>query len=1008
MYTDRRQAWSLTPELEYAQRLTVLNLLNPEAAQRWLHEARQQLVGTETLSREWFVAMGLRNNETIRRGDLSELLSAAVRRMEADGSDEAVREVGELALLPGSDPAIFIPALERLSQASTEAAQTARRVLRTLRRLFPELPEPDRPVGPGARTEIVISYAGADRAWAEWVRWHLEAAGYATELDLVDWAPGTNVVASVHRALQRDSPLVVLLSAAYLEPDRFTLDEWTARLAQRRTDPAARVIPLRVEDVDLSDGLWAPVVVPDLFGLTPDRAVETLVDAVRSVVDPPAGGPAAAATAGHKGPRPPGSLPEVWNLPHRIGGFIGRAEVLEWLRDTLLEHRFAVVHGMSGVGKTLLAVEYAYRFAAEYDVVWWVSAEHEGVIADQFRALGMRLGIVDRETDPTVSVGRVIEYLATRERCLLIFDDAVDRQDVLPWLPQGMAHVLITSRRGIWQQVGPCVELDVLSRAEASRYRASERPDLAADEADQLAEALGDLPLALRQAAGYLSETGMSAAEYQRLLSTEAGAALELGKPVDYPQSLGSAITRSMVSLSELDPAAAAIMRLCSFLAPEPIAIDVILELAQPTDFSRALEPLSEVIGLPLARQQSLARIGAYGLARVAPGTVMVHRLTQAVIRSEMDPSVSSELLAHLGARLAQMRPDEPENPANWPAWAHWLPHLLAADPGRNADMFRAYAHDAVVYLVSCGDAGAARRLAEKLVADWRERLGPDHPSTLLAEDDLVRALRVSGDYQHAEYISEDVWERRRRVLGEEHPDTLQSASDVASVKSDLRQDQEALELQEQVLLNRRRVLGEEHPDSLRSMSEIAGSLTRLGRTEEALTLQEQVLEARRRLWGAEHPDTLRSMSEIAGSLTRLGRTEEALILQEQVLEARRRLWGAEHPDTLVSEADVVVSLKGLGRQQEAAVLQEKLREQRRRVLGEDHPDTLSSTAALAVLYMELGRILPARRLIDEAWQGLNRRLGAHHPSTQRIAEIRRTLVQIMGGSSSGRRKRRR
>jgi len=120
---------------------------------------------------------------------------------------------------------------------------------------------------------IFISLAGKDRAWAERAAWYLRAAGYATELDSVDWAAGTNFVEAMHRAVARSNPMVVLLSAAYLEADRFTTDEWTARLAQRRRDPDAKLIPIRVDDVDLQNGLWAPVVAADVFGVTPARAV---------------------------------------------------------------------------------------------------------------------------------------------------------------------------------------------------------------------------------------------------------------------------------------------------------------------------------------------------------------------------------------------------------------------------------------------------------------------------------------------------------------------------------------------------------------------------------------------------------------------------------------------------------------------------------------------------------------------------------------------------------------
>jgi hypothetical protein len=133
---------------------------------------------------------------------------------------------------------------------------------------------------------IFITCTGRDRPWAEWARWHLEEAGFATEFGDVDWEPGANLIEAAHRALHPDNPLLVLLSAAYLDRERTAADEWTTRLAQRRTDPKAGLIPLRVENVDLSGGLWAPIVTRDVFGLAPDEAAQVLVDAVRQVVGP--------------------------------------------------------------------------------------------------------------------------------------------------------------------------------------------------------------------------------------------------------------------------------------------------------------------------------------------------------------------------------------------------------------------------------------------------------------------------------------------------------------------------------------------------------------------------------------------------------------------------------------------------------------------------------------------------------------------------------------------------
>ncbi|GAA2624637.1 FxSxx-COOH system tetratricopeptide repeat protein [Paractinoplanes durhamensis] len=909
---------------------------------------------------------------------------------------------------------------------------------------------------------ILISYAGPDRPWAEWARWHLEHAGYGTELDCADWKAGDNFVERMHQALDRANPMLLLLSTAYLTQDRFTTDEWTARFAQRRKDPEAKLIPVRIGSVDLGKGIWAPIVVPDLFELAPAEAVRLLLEAVGGVLGPAAsssapepmypGGPEPVASA-DSGPRPPGSLPPVWNVDHRNPAFTGRDGVLNQVHDGLSGGgRVAVqaLHGMGGVGKTQLALEYSYRFAGEYDLVWWVFAEQAGLIGEQFAALGVELGIVDAGADSAVAKSKVLGYLAEQRRALLVFDNVVNSEDVLPWLPRGSGHVLITSRRGNWQRIAHAVELDVLSREEAVRFLVEQRPGLDAGEAGSLAEALGDLPLALAQAAGYLTETGMAVAEYRQSLVEETQAVLALGRPVDYPQSLAAAILLSLSALEEADPAAVAILRLCALLAPEPVPIDLIVEVARPADpYPQVLDALREVIGKRLARQDAIGRIGAYGLARLGEGTVTVHRLTQAVVRSQVGPSASAELLAHLESVLGGMNPGDPRDPAIWPAWGRLLPHLLAVDPARTDDpALRECVRDAVVYLINRGDSRPAQQLAENLYEEWKERLGADHRDTLRAATELVWALRDLGEYgrlrtltddtlnrqiktlgpddpdtlrsaadhavvlsalghyQRAEEIKRDVWVRRRRVLGAEHPDTLMSMNNVGTSLGELGRHEEALTIKQQVWEQRRRVLGEEHPDTLMSANNVATSLGELGRYEEAFALKQQVWEQRRRVLGAEHLHTLTSANNVALSLGELGRHEEALTLKQQVWEQQQRVLGEEHPHTLTSASNVALSLRELGRDQEGLALIRQVREQRGRVLGEKHPDTLMAGLSLAAVQFSLGQRLLARQLVDGVWKELRDLLGAQHPNTQHAAELRSAITRAMGGRGGGGRRR--
>ncbi|MEO3749611.1 FxSxx-COOH system tetratricopeptide repeat protein [Streptomyces sp. B6B3] len=883
---------------------------------------------------------------------------------------------GELAVLRErpTDTAGVLPHYVQLAaRVSDGAVSTFTAVPENQRRLY----ERELHLALRGRPETVaLLHAPEDQAWAEWLGELFRLLGIEVlGREAAGLGPDARPVA--------DSVLVLLSTHLRGTPEEMLLSRPPSGLDAG----GPHVVCVQLDATPMVPGQAdrRPLDVVNLAGLNETAAVTAVLGRFGFT-----GAEDRIASSAGSRHRFPGRLAEVWNVERRDPYFTGRARQLADLRARLsapvnAPGRVQALLGMSGAGKSAIAREYAHRFASDYDVVWWVTASEPDAARESLARLAREIA---RKSGR--SVGEDWESLRESlrrgdpyDRWLLVIDNAEEPAALREFVPDaGYGHVLITSRNSDWDREAQALRVDVFTREESRALLGGRLTQAGAAELDRLAEALGDLPMALDQTAAWLRNGPVTVRQFVDQLQSDAETRSGEQFAVEYPTAFAAVHDVTAEWLERESPAAARLLDLSAFLSPDGVSFQVIQSPAMRARLAEVDPELRDSMRL----REVLTTLAGRALAQVdqATETFKVHRLTQLARRTRMTPEQREECRRQVLGVLAELAPPDidADDPRQAQVFAELDKHLLVSGALTSDDpQVRRWVANQVRYRFRRNDWKSARDLGERVLADWRERFPEDIPTLRLATQ-VANAHRALGAYDAALEMDQATLRTQRKVLRPQDPYTLMTLRGYAAELRALGNFRDALAEDQTTYEGFRRAFGDDHPDTLMASANLALSWYFMGSPLRAIAQDTITLEGRRKILTERDPSTWRSCATLGTFHRHAGRlTDSASYLTEAVRQLTA-LEGKDAPRTLWAVKSLGLTYLADGDLTSALPLLRDVNTKMQAAWGEDHPVTMASLLAVAMVLHLQGDPAEAAAFAREVLAGHQERFGDEHPFT--------------------------
>lgn len=696
--------------------------------------------------------------------------------------------------------------------------------------------------------------------------------------------------------------------------------------------------------------------------------------------------------------------PSIWNIPYRRNPFFtGRDEELKELHAALHADSAAYltqaqgISGLGGIGKTQTAIEYAYRYRADYRAVLWASAASSAVLTAEFVRIAAMLQLPEQnEPDQQRIVEAVMRWLRTNAQWLLILDNVEDLAIAEPFIPMtGRGHVLLTTRARALGGVARRVEIEKMQAEVGALFllrRADILPLIAAlDEARvddralsiQITQEMDGLPLALDQAGAYIKETSCTLLEYLDLYRARNTDLLK--EPRDdaaYPDSVATTWSLSFEKVAQANPAAIELLHLLAFLYPEAIPEEIVTEAS--VHMGTVLGPVATNT---LHFDSALKEILRFSLVYRDPDTqtLTIHRLVQAVFQSKMEQGIQ-----HLWAIRAVQAVNEIFPGVEFATWSRCQRYILQAQVCaaliKKWDLTFANAgrllNQAGAYLRVRARYSEAEGFYQQALVIWHHALGSMHPHVAACCNNLALLYFEQGRYEEAESfyrLALAIWQQ----AGPEYSRNVATCcNNIARLYLKQGKYEQAEKLFHAALTLREALFGSQHPDTATVLNNLAELFLAQGQYSQAENYYQQAHAIREQQLGLRHPETAATLDGLARLYRSQGKYKQAESLLQGILTTYETLLDPDHPEIATILNNLAVVYESEGKYAQVEQLYQRALRIREQHLGHQHPDTAATVNNLAALYSTQGKYKQAASLYQQAATIYEQALGPEHPHT--------------------------